>query len=83
MSLPEQIGRTLGKERGRMGEENRAGTVGLREASVGWPADDGHLDPQGPGEGEGQDGLGPLDGKREENRMAERFLEGCTSGPPV
>lgn len=82
MSLPEQIGRTLGKERGGMGEGNRAGTVGLREASVGL-VDDGYLDPQGPGEGEGHDGLGPPDGKREENRMAERFLEGCTSGPPV
>lgn len=51
MSLAEQIGRTLGKERGGMGEENRARTVGLREASAGWPVDDGHLGPQGPGGG--------------------------------
>ena len=49
--MAEQIGRTLGKEKGGVGEENRAGTVGLREASAGWPVDNGHLGPQGPGEG--------------------------------
>lgn len=86
--MAEQIGRTLGKERGGMGEGNRAGAVGLREASAGWPVDDGHLGPQSPGEGEWQDSPGPPGGKREDNRMAERFLEeqqwaaGSPSGPP-
>lgn len=54
MSLAEQIGRTLGKDRGGMGEGTRAGTVGLREASAGWPVDDGHLGPQGPEWGRGK-----------------------------
>lgn len=62
-----------------MGEENRAGTVVLREAS-GWPVGDGHLGLQGSGEGEGQDSPGPPGRRREEERGQDSrsFWKGCS-----
>lgn len=56
-----------------MGEGNRAGTVGLREASVGWPVDDGHLIPKTLERGKGKMALLPTwweEGREQDGREA-------------